>query len=230
MLHIHNFTFRHPLSSYDLFRSFCLTFENEVTSIVARNGAGKSTLLGEINQQFIHHKKGKNIGIHFDPYTRIRYITKNPDDSLLPWYSSIKNLEVIAKLQKIRVDTDSFINELQGYGIDPSQLVGSFSGGQKQLVNLLISFYLQPDLLLMDEPFGALDLQNSLVIKSRFRSWQRQFGSCVALISHSMQDILELSDKVVILGGRPIEVLQMLNKDRIKGEGSAIIAQHLQQL
>jgi NitT/TauT family transport system ATP-binding protein len=227
MLHIHNFTFRHPLSSYDLFRSFCLTLEGEITSIVARNGSGKSTLLNEINQQFIHHKKGKNIGIHFDPNTRIRYITQNPDDSLLPWYSSIKNLEVISKLQKIRVDTDLFVNELLGYGVDPSQPVGSFSGGQKQLVNLLISFYLQPDLLLMDEPFGALDLQNSLVIKSRFRSWQRQCGSCVVLISHSMQDILELSDRVVILGGRPVQILQTLDKNQIDDEGVLIITQHL---
>jgi NitT/TauT family transport system ATP-binding protein len=229
MLHINNFNFRHPLSSSDLFRSFCLTLSDEVTSIVARNGAGKSTLLGEINQQFIHHKKSKNIGIHFEPHTRIRYITQNPDDSLLPWYSSIKNLEVIAKLQKIRVDTDSFTNELQGYGIDPSQLVGSFSGGQKQLINLLISFYLQPHLLLMDEPFGALDLQNSLVIKSRFRSWQRQFGACVVLISHSMQDILELSDRVVILGGRPVQVLRELDKNQIDEAGVTIITQHLQQ-
>lgn len=228
MLHIHNFNFRHPKSSDDLFRSFCLTLSDEVTSIVARNGAGKSTLLNEINQQFIHHKKGKNVGVHFHPHTRIRYITQNPDDSLLPWYSSLKNLQVVAKIQKIKIDYEIFCAELESYGVNPTQSIGSFSGGQKQLVNLLISFYLQPDLLLMDEPFGALDLQNSLVIKARFVKWQKETGACVVLISHSMQDIVELSDRVIIIGNKPIEILQTMDKNEIKEDGASIIAQHLQ--
>jgi NitT/TauT family transport system ATP-binding protein len=228
MLHIHNFTFRHPKSSDDLFRSFDLMFEDVITCIVARNGAGKSTLLNEINQQFIHHKKGKNIGVHFHPHTKIRYITQNPDDSLLPWYSSLKNLQVVAKIQKIKIDYEVFCAELVSYGVNPTQCIGSFSGGQKQLVNLLISFYLQLDLLLMDEPFGALDLQNSLVVKARFLQWQKETGACVVLISHSMQDIVELSDRVIIIGNKPIEILHTMDKNEIKEDGANIIAQHLQ--
>lgn len=230
MLHIHNLTFRHPQSHDDLFRSFCLTLGNEITCIVSRNGVGKSTLLNEINQQFIHHRKGKNIGVHFELQTRIRYITQNPDDSLLPWYSSLKNLQVVARIQKIQVDESDFVKELKSYGINPLQSIGSFSGGQKQLVNLLISFYLQPDLLLMDEPFGALDLQNSLVIKARFIAWQKETKACVVLISHSMQDIVHLSDKVVILGNQPVEILKTLDKSQINSDGKDIITQFLQQL
>jgi NitT/TauT family transport system ATP-binding protein len=221
MIHLRNFSFGYRDNL--IFDSLNLDFDAEITTLVAKNGHGKSTILNQINHEFINHRRGKSTGIYFDSNIRLRYITQNPDNSLLPWYTSVKNLETFSRFQKVTVDMQSFNRDIASFGIDPNQLVHTFSGGQKQLVNLLISLYLQPDVLLLDEPFGALDLHNSLVIKQRFVDWQQSHRAVVVMVSHSLSDILELSQKVLILAHKPSQIVMTLRGDEVSRNGQSII-------
>jgi ABC-type nitrate/sulfonate/bicarbonate transport system ATPase subunit len=228
MLQIHNLTFRYADSSYFLFRSFNLMFENEITCIVGRNGVGKSSLFEIVTDSFIEFKKGKRSLIGFDSNTNLEIIHQKPDLSILPWHDSVRNLEVITGIKKQIFDKTWFENSLADFGINPSSKVGNLSGGQKQVINILKALVLQPNLLLMDEPFGALDIENSSKLKKIMLVWQKTNQACIILISHSVEDIIELADRAVIFDCNPIEIVQDLNRAEISSDGRLIINQHFE--
>jgi NitT/TauT family transport system ATP-binding protein len=228
MIKIQNLTFRHNQSSDDLFSSFDLTFQNEITCIVGRNGVGKSSLFEIITDSFIDFKKGKKSLIKFAPDTNLEIIHQKPDLSILPWHDSVRNLEVITGIKKQNFDKEWFENSLADFDIDPTSKVGNLSGGQKQVVNILKALALQPNLLLMDEPFGALDIENSSKLKKILLNWQKQNQACIILVSHSVEDVIELADRVLILDGKPIKIIQDLNRISIQSNGKSIINQHFQ--
>lgn len=228
MLHINNLTFRHKESCDNLFKSFDLIFEDEITCIVGRNGVGKSSLFEIVTDSFIEFKKGKKSFIEFASDTNLEIIHQKPDLSILAWHDSVRNLEVVSGIKKQNYDKEWFENFLVDFAIDPTSKVGNLSGGQKQVVNILKALALQPNLLLMDEPFGALDIENGSKLKKILSDWQKQNQACIILVSHSVEDIIELAYRVIILDGKPIEIIQDLNRVEIQSDGKSIINQHFQ--
>jgi NitT/TauT family transport system ATP-binding protein len=228
MLDISNLTFRHLKSTEDLFKLFSLTFENDITCIVGRNGIGKSSLFEIITDNYIEFQKGKKSLIEFEPGTNLEIIHQKPDLSILPWHDSIRNLEVLTTIKKQTFDQVWFERSLNDFGIKSSSKLGNLSGGQKQVVNILKALALQPNLILMDEPFGALDIENSCKLKKILLAWQKINQICIILVSHSIEDVIELADRVVILDGKPIEVIKDLNHSGIQSSGKSIIQQHFQ--
>jgi NitT/TauT family transport system ATP-binding protein len=232
MIKISNFTFRHSQSSDDLFRSFCCTFQNEITCIVGKNGVGKSSLFEVITDSFIGFKKSpqpsknQDLPIQFEPRTSLEIIHQKPDLSILPWYDSVKNLSIICKIKNQSFDKNWFENQLEEFKINPNSKMGNLSGGQKQVVNILQAIALEPNLLLMDEPFGALDMENSTKLKQVLTTWQSNNKACIILVSHSIGDILELSDRILILDQKPIQIIQDLDSQQIQQSGKQIIQQH----
>jgi NitT/TauT family transport system ATP-binding protein len=75
----------------------------------------------------------------------------------------------------------------------------------------------------LDEPFGALDIENNLLITNRFKQWQQQSKSSVILISHSKDEILRLSDRIVILDKSPAVIVSDIPLVQIKSDGNSII-------
>jgi ABC-type nitrate/sulfonate/bicarbonate transport system ATPase subunit len=223
MLHIHNLTFRHPQSSKNLFRSFDLVFNNEITSIVGKNGVGKTSLFEIITDSFVEFTTGKSSLIEFESGTNLEIINQKPDLSILPWYNSVQFLEIISKIKKQKPDLVWYKYNLELFGIDPKAKLSNLSGGQKQIVNILKALALKPSLLLLDEPFSALDIENCIKLKKIILDWQAQNQICVILVSHSLIDVLELADRVVILGNNPVEIIYDLDKILIGAEGKSII-------
>jgi NitT/TauT family transport system ATP-binding protein len=166
--------------------------------------------------------------IEFEPGTNLEIIHQKPDLSILPWHDSIRNLEVLTTIKKQTFDQVWFEKSLKDFGIKSSSKLGNLSGGQKQVVNILKALALQPNLILMDEPFGALDIENSSKLKKILLAWQKINQICIILVSHSIEDVIELADRVVILEGKPIEILQDLNQASIQSNGKSIIKQHFQ--
>jgi NitT/TauT family transport system ATP-binding protein len=212
MLKIHNLTFRYPESPEDLFRSFCLTFENEITCIVGRNGVGKSSLIDFIADEFVRAKKGKISKINFEQNCNLEIIHQKPNFSALDWYHSLQNLEVICKIKKQKCNKTWFCHQLEKLGIDPHTQVAKLSGGQIQVMNIIKSLAIEPTLLLMDEPFAALDTQNSKSLKKIILEWQSTRHVCIIMVLHNFEDVLEIADRTVAFDSKPIDLVLDINK------------------
>lgn len=182
--------------------SFSL-MQGEFISIVGPSGCGKSTLLSIISG-LIPPESGKITlnGSH------IGYMLQK--DYLLEWRSVYRNIILGLEIQK-KVDANTrerALSLLRQYGLEqfanarPSEL----SGGMRQRVALIRTLLLEPDLLLLDEPFSALDYQTRLSVGDDIGQIIRKEGKTAILVTHDLAEAISLGDRVIVLTGRPASV------------------------
>jgi NitT/TauT family transport system ATP-binding protein len=230
-----NYSFvREDKTLVTLFDKFGVEFDNGITSIVGRNGVGKSTLFQCIVKDFLeqqNHKFPSNI--IFPDNSTLKLIHQKPSLSTLGWYNSIQNLQIIDSFTPNRISQeviDNYTESIISFGIDPYSKLGTLSGGQLQVINILKSVAISPTILLLDEPFGALDIENSYRLKKYLRTWQQNSNSIVILISHSIGDIIDLSDMVIFMDNIPVIITNSIQSTTIKTEGKQIISKFFEQI
>lgn len=182
--------------------------KGEFISIVGPSGCGKSTLLSLIaglitpSTGFI---KYNDLPADGNPIRHIGYMLQH--DSLLEWrdiyHNCILGLEINHALTKENLD---YANELlKEYGLNqfthkkPSEL----SGGMRQRAALIRTLVLRPGLLLLDEPFSALDYQTRLMVSDDICQKIRSEGKTSILVTHDLSEAISLSDRVFVLSARP---------------------------
>lgn len=192
-------------------KSFSLSVdEGEFISIVGPSGCGKSTILSLISG-LLKPSSGK---IYLDgeeiskPTDRIGYMFQK--DNLFEWRTIIQN--VMLGLEIHRLDTREqkkrLENMLAKYGLGsfinyyPRQL----SGGMRQKVALIRTLAVEPELLLLDEPFSALDFQTRLAISDEIGSILKQENKTVILVTHDISEAISMADKVIVLSERPARI------------------------
>lgn len=181
----------------------------EVVGLTGASGSGKSTLLNILSGNITDYR-GEVLIDGVPPEPRCHSIALVPQSyGLLPWKRVRDNILLPQTLghKSHKVEEMSEIVErleiahlLDRY---PSQL----SGGQKQRVALARAFVQSPDLLLMDEPFAALDIATAERSKAIFQVFQRELQLTTIIVSHNLQEIEGLTERVVILGGSPGQVI-----------------------
>ncbi|MEI6809506.1 MAG: ATP-binding cassette domain-containing protein, partial [bacterium] len=133
----------------------------EFTTIVGPNGCGKTTLLNLIAGLIVPESGVCKVETTDGRQPQVGYVWQNYRASLLPWLSILENVAFPLRLRgqgrAEREQTALQLLERFMPGIDPRQPSYGMSGGQQQLVCLLRSATIQPDVLLLDEPFSALD-------------------------------------------------------------------------
>ncbi len=189
--------------------------EGEFVAIVGPSGCGKSTLLSLIagllspSSGFIYingkdiKSSGKNIG----------YMLQK--DHLLDWRNTLRNVTLGLEIQHKLYDSSYVqINEmLNTYGLItfknsfPSEL----SGGMRQRAALIRTLLLEPDILLLDEPFSALDYQTRLDVADDIWGIIRKEKKTAILITHDIPEAISMADRVIILSSRPGTVNQILD-------------------
>ena len=204
-----NLTFRPPnrgpvraLSNFDIDVE-----EGEFLSIVGPSGCGKSTflniLLGLIKpdsgELSLHGKKitgpGSDRAMVFQEF------------GLLPWRTVQNNIELGLELKKVpaakRRAIAARLVELVGLGGFEAHYPHELSGGMKQRVGLARALAMDPDVLLMDEPFAALDAQTrDLMQVELLRIW-REAKKTVLFVTHQIDEAIYLSDRVMVMSKRP---------------------------
>jgi NitT/TauT family transport system ATP-binding protein len=191
--------------------------EGEFVSLLGPSGCGKSTLLriasgllkptlGEMQL------RGKKIS---GPSANVGIVFQQP--TLLPWKSVIENVLVpcdILGLARLQTKPRAFeLLRLTGLANFADHYPGELSGGMQQRVSLARALVHDPDILLMDEPFGALDaLTREQMALELQKLWLRQAKS-VMFITHSIPEAVFLSDRIVVLSARPGRVIREINVD-----------------
>ena len=178
--------------------------DGEFVSIVGPSGCGKSTMLNVIagllapaeGSTHVAGIDGKGAG------SRIGYMFQK--DTLLPWATALENvclpMDVKGARDWHKARALIQLVDLTGFEAHyPNQL----SGGMRKRVQLARLLAQDPDVLLMDEPFGALDAQTRLIIQEEFlKIWERQ-RKTVLFVTHDLQEAIALSDRVVLISARP---------------------------
>ena len=178
--------------------------DGEFVSIVGPSGCGKSTMLNVIAGLLAPAEGGATVaGIEGNGAgSRIGYMFQK--DTLLPWATALENvclpMDVKGARDWHKARALMQLVDLTGFeGHYPRQL----SGGMRKRVQLARLLAQDPEVLLMDEPFGALDAQTRLIIQEEFlKIWERQ-RKTVLFVTHDLQEAIALSDKVVLISARP---------------------------
>lgn len=171
----------------------------EFICIVGPSGCGKSSILSML-AGLLPPSEGS---IHIDG--EIGYMLQK--DYLLEWRSIRSNallgLEIQKKLTKENVAYVDALLEQYGLGEFKEHYPYQLSGGMRQRVALIRTLAVRPDILLLDEPFSALDYQTRLSVSDEIGSIIRKEGKTAILVSHDISEAISLSDRVVVLSGRP---------------------------
>lgn len=175
--------------------------DEEFISIVGPSGCGKSTLLGIVAG--IVSKSGGEIIVPND--FKIGYMLQ--DDCLFPKRTVLENALLGLEIKGLVNDESRkrVVDLLTKYGLGEfiNSYPDSLSGGMKQRVALIRTLALDPDLLLLDEPFSALDYQTRLTLSDDLYKIIRQERKTTIMVTHDIAEAISMSDKVVVLTKRP---------------------------
>ena len=184
-------------------------FEGEYVAIVGPSGCGKSTLLNIIGN--IDKKSGGEIILNKD--TKIGYMLQ--EDSLFPWLTILDNCLIGLKVRgEVSDDKIDYVkNLLNIYGLKDfmNSYPTSLSGGMRQRVALIRTLAMKPDILLLDEPFSALDYQTRLAVSDDVYKIIKNTGKTVIMITHDIAEAISMADRVIVLTERPAKVKQIYN-------------------
>lgn len=189
--------------------------ENEFICVVGPSGCGKSTLLNIIaglleptsGNVWVDGKMvdgpGPERGVVFQQY------------ALFPWLTVLKNVEFGLKLKGVTGGqaTDEAMKYLKM--VDLEQFVNSYpkelSGGMKQRVAIARAYAVNPQVLLMDEPFGALDAQTRTQLQTELLlTWEKERKTCF-FITHDVDEAIILAQKVIIMSARPGRIKEIVD-------------------
>ena len=183
--------------------------EGEFLSIVGTSGCGKTTLLN-ILSDLDKNYSGK-IAYYIDR-NKTEYMLQ--ESALFPWLNVLNNASLGCIIKHID-DTKYVSNLLDKYGLKEykEEYPSKLSGGMKQRVSLIRSISTKPEVLFLDEPFGALDFQTRLIISNDIYKFAKENKITVILITHDISEAASLSDRVIVLSKKPSKIKKIINID-----------------
>ncbi len=191
--------------------------EGEFLAIVGPSGCGKSTLLNIVSGLFPPAAGSVTIDgarvAEINP--RIGYMFAR--DALLPWRTSLANVAFGLELRGMPADRRGArardLLRLTGLGGFERTYPTQLSQGMRQRVSLARTLAIDPEVLLMDEPFGALDAQTKLVLEEEFlRIWERD-RKTVIFVTHDLFESIAMADRVVVFSARPGHIKSIVDID-----------------
>lgn len=194
--------------------SFSLASQ-EFLCVLGPSGCGKSTLLRLISGLIQPTHGSISFGCRGDSLPNISLVFQQAN--LMPWRTVLQNillpLEILGVDQKEAVDRANEMIRMVGLEEFADAWPAELSGGMAQRVAIARAFIAEPDLLLLDEPFGALDaLTRDRMGEELLRLWQSS-QRAVIMVTHSITEALLLSDRVMVLSPRPASLVMEMQVD-----------------
>ena len=179
-------------------------YDGEFLVFVGPSGCGKTTLLNIIGG--IDTKTSGEINIYDNK--KIGYMLQT--DSLFSWLTILDNALLGLKINgMLTVDNINYVKKLlTSYGLSEfmDSYPGSLSGGMRQRVALIRTLALKPDILLLDEPFSALDYQTRLLVADDVYKIIKKEKKTAIMITHDIAEACSLADRVIVLSDRPARI------------------------
>jgi len=184
--------------------------KGEFISIVGPFGCGKTTILNLVGGITENYKGSIKINNKSPSEARkkreIGYCFQKPN--LLPWLNVLENVLLPQKIANIRKDQTRALKLLKMVDLDSyaSMKPYNLSGGMQQLISITRSLILNPDILLLDEPFSSIDEINRSKMQLRLLEIHKKTKKTTVMITHSINEAVFLSDKIIVLSPRPATV------------------------
>ncbi len=186
--------------------------EGKIVTIVGPSGSGKSTLLNLVSGLMrpttgrVEVKQQDVTGIRQD----VGYMFAR--DGMMPWRTALQNVTFglqVRHVSNARAIAQEWLGRVRLGGFE-NHYRHELSQGMRQRVAVARTFAIQPDILLMDEPFGALDAQTRLLLQELFLSVWESTRKTVLFVTHDLHEAIFLSDIVVVFSNRPGRVKSVI--------------------
>ena len=187
--------------------------KGSLVCLIGESGCGKTTTLKMINKLilpdsgeiFINNKNIKKENV-IQLRRNIGYVIQQT--GLFPHLTIKENIEIIGKLEKMKNLNKRTVEMMDLVGLDPNEYLGRYpselSGGQKQRIGIARAFFLNPDIILMDEPFSALDPVTRSSLQDELIRMQEKLHKTIIFVTHDMDEAIKIADKIAIMDGGKI--------------------------
>ena len=201
--------------------------DGEFLSIIGPSGCGKSTVFNVIGGLLTHHQgtvrvAGETIN---GPHKSIGMVFQ--EESTFPWRTVTDNvafpLELTGMAKKERIGRARHFIKMVGLDGFEKRFPGELSGGMRQRVSLARTLASEPKILLMDEPFAALDEQTRLLLGDKVLQIQQQLKQTTLLITHNITEAVQMSDRILVMTYRPGKVKRIVDIDLPRPRTSEIV-------
>ena len=200
----------------------------EFFSIIGPSGCGKSTLLRIIGGLLAASSGELTVGSDKvnGPHPWLGMVFQ--EESTFPWRTTLGNVEFGLEMRGVSQDQrrqkSREMIRLVGLSGFEERYPSELSGGMKQRVAIARALVLEPKILLMDEPFGALDEQTRIILGEELLRIRDQLKQTIILVTHNINESVQLSDRVMIMTARPGRVKEVVPIDLPHPRDSTIIA------
>lgn len=187
--------------------------EQEFVTILGPSGCGKSTILnilaGLIDDYSgtikVDGQKIQGVSEHF------AYMPQ--DDLLLEWRTIVENVTLYGKIHHDKSAKQKALAQFKTFGLEgyENAYPSSLSGGMRQRAAFLRTSLCQADILLLDEPFGALDVITRNDMQDWLLNLRKQYNRTTLLVTHDIDEALYLSDRILVLSNKPSVILKEID-------------------
>lgn len=178
--------------------------DGDFVAIVGPSGCGKSTILS-----ILCGLENKSDGI-IEKDKNIKFGYMLQQDCLFPWKNILDNCMLGLEIQKnVNKESKKYVNDLlDTYGLKEfkKSYPENLSGGMRQRVALIRTLATKPDILLLDEPFSALDYTSRLAISDDIYIILKKEKKSIIMVTHDIAEAISMCDKVIVLSERPAEI------------------------
>lgn len=183
--------------------------EGEFVSILGASGSGKSTILNILAG--VLKKDGGSIYVDDQEVLGLseHFAYMPQDDLLLPWKNILDNVCLYGRIHgQVKEAKEKALKSFQTFGLDgyENAFPDELSGGMRQRAAFLRTALCVADILLLDEPFGALDVITRGDMQDWLREMRFKLNKTTLLVTHDIDEAIYLSDRILILGGHPATI------------------------
>jgi NitT/TauT family transport system ATP-binding protein len=201
--------------------------QGEFLSVIGPSGCGKSTLFNVIGGLLTTHDGTVSVGGETiaGPHKSIGMVFQ--EESTFPWRNVTDNVAFPLELTGIpkakRIERARHFISLVGLTGFEKRFPGELSGGMRQRVSLARTLASEPKILLMDEPFAALDEQTRLLLGDKVLQIQQQLKQTTLLITHNITEAVQMSDRILVMTYRPGRLKRIVEIDLPRPRTSEIV-------
>ena len=194
----------------------------EIVALLGQTGAGKSTILNMIMGQTaptsgevrVHNSDPRDDSVALRGFVAVSFQT----DRLLPWRTAEQNVALGLEYLRVpkterRARARYWLNRVKLSAIHHQKFPHQLSGGMRQRVSLARAMSINPELVLLDESFSQLDHTTSRILREDFVTLVRGFKKTCLLITHRIDDAIEMADRIIVLAA-PARIILELRIDR----------------